>query len=270
MSRGPGRIERSIRELFDANPDLAFVTDELCEHCYPGVRPIERKHQIAVLRAARNVLKADPNWTAKRECGDQGNRWKFYNRDSGESRLRGLRPKSKQPVPHEWEWVNFGPGFGRARRKVPREPHEAVSDTRARKRDDRAQDDVAWHRLVRDADEVTRKRMLEAYRAISSDWKAWTAWMDARRAWMTRPDVWLKRYQARAVIGQETLKAAGRSSEPIIIPSNEAMRLAARARALINTNDPDAVRAGLAEIADALDAISRGRPGNLGWEVDAK
>jgi hypothetical protein len=26
MSRGPGRIERAIRELFDAHPDLAFVT----------------------------------------------------------------------------------------------------------------------------------------------------------------------------------------------------------------------------------------------------
>jgi hypothetical protein len=35
MSKGPGRIERAIRQLFDAHPDLAFVTDELCEHCYP-------------------------------------------------------------------------------------------------------------------------------------------------------------------------------------------------------------------------------------------
>jgi hypothetical protein len=45
MSKGPGRIERAIRELFDDNPDLAFVTDELCEHCYPAARPIERKQQ---------------------------------------------------------------------------------------------------------------------------------------------------------------------------------------------------------------------------------
>ena len=49
MSRGPGRIERALRALFDAHPDLAFVTDELCEHCYPGV-VIEKKHQVAVLR----------------------------------------------------------------------------------------------------------------------------------------------------------------------------------------------------------------------------
>jgi hypothetical protein len=63
MSRGPGRLERAIRALFDANPDLAFVTDELCEHCYPDARPIQRKHQVAVLRAAWNVLKHDPDWT---------------------------------------------------------------------------------------------------------------------------------------------------------------------------------------------------------------
>jgi hypothetical protein len=30
-----------------------------------------------------------------------------------------------------------------------------------------------------------------------------------------------------------------------------------KARALISANDPDAIRAGLAEIADALDAISQ-------------
>jgi hypothetical protein len=33
MSRGPGRIERAIRQLFDANPDEAFITDEIAEHC---------------------------------------------------------------------------------------------------------------------------------------------------------------------------------------------------------------------------------------------
>jgi hypothetical protein len=56
MSRGPGRIARAIRQLFDANPDLAFVTDELCEHCYPDARPIERKHQVAVAWGAATCL----------------------------------------------------------------------------------------------------------------------------------------------------------------------------------------------------------------------
>ena len=81
MSRGPGQIERAIRALFDASPDLAFVTDELAEHCYPGI-PIERKHQVAVLRAAHHVADPDPNWDSIR-TDDNGA--VFLNRDSIES-----------------------------------------------------------------------------------------------------------------------------------------------------------------------------------------
>jgi hypothetical protein len=40
MSRGPGCIERAIRQLFDANSHIALVTDELAEHCYPDARPV--------------------------------------------------------------------------------------------------------------------------------------------------------------------------------------------------------------------------------------
>ena len=61
MSRGPGRIERAIRALFDANPDAAFTTDDLCRACYPA-RRVEHKHRVAVWRAAHNVLKHDPDW----------------------------------------------------------------------------------------------------------------------------------------------------------------------------------------------------------------
>ena len=78
MSKGPGRIERTIRALFDAHPDLAFVTDELTEHCYPDARPIERKHQVAILRAAHKVVAHDPNWQAWRIDG-QGSGWVFGN-----------------------------------------------------------------------------------------------------------------------------------------------------------------------------------------------
>jgi len=80
MSRGPGRIERAIRELFDARPDEAFTTDELAEHCYSDTQPILKKHQVTVLRAARNVLKGDPDW-AMFSDGHQGGRMIFFNQD---------------------------------------------------------------------------------------------------------------------------------------------------------------------------------------------
>ena len=41
---------------------IGLVTDELCEHCYPDTRPIERKHQVSAPRAAWNVIKHDPDW----------------------------------------------------------------------------------------------------------------------------------------------------------------------------------------------------------------
>ena len=78
MSKGPGRIERAVRALFDAHPDLAFVTDELGEYCYPDARPIRRKHQIVVLRAARQVVANDPDWTGER-AQSRGGQWVLYN-----------------------------------------------------------------------------------------------------------------------------------------------------------------------------------------------
>ena len=63
MSRGPGRIERTIRALFDASPDEAFTTDDLCQHCY-GLAPeaSERKHRVAVIRAADKVVAGHLDW----------------------------------------------------------------------------------------------------------------------------------------------------------------------------------------------------------------
>lgn len=89
MSRGPGRIERAIRELLDAHPDLAFVTDDLVTHCYPGITTIERKHQVSVLRAMHKVIANDPDWWEwKIECG-QGSGAVFLNYGSLKSYTMG-------------------------------------------------------------------------------------------------------------------------------------------------------------------------------------
>jgi hypothetical protein len=63
VSRGPGRIERAIRALFDGDPDWAFTTDDMAAYCY-GLNPpqVERKHRVAVVRAATKVLSRDTNW----------------------------------------------------------------------------------------------------------------------------------------------------------------------------------------------------------------
>jgi hypothetical protein len=56
MSRGPGRIERAIASILDADPDNAFTTEELCERVYHGVNRVEKKHGVAVLRAAYRLM----------------------------------------------------------------------------------------------------------------------------------------------------------------------------------------------------------------------
>jgi hypothetical protein len=54
MSKGPGRIQRTIKELFEAELDNAFTTTELCERVY-GVKETDKRHRIAVIRAAKKI-----------------------------------------------------------------------------------------------------------------------------------------------------------------------------------------------------------------------
>lgn len=86
------------------------------------------------------------------------------------------------------------------------------------------------------------------------DFGTWRVWHEsgAWRAWISKPDIWLKRYQNRAAKVQET------HSAPTIAmpPPAEAARLAALVRTLMTENDPDAIRTGLAEIAAALDGMA--------------
>ncbi len=68
MSRGPGKIERAIEAVFAAEPDDAFATADLCDRVYTGVNRVEKKHRVAVTRAAKKV------------CGRTG--WDCYRTES--------------------------------------------------------------------------------------------------------------------------------------------------------------------------------------------
>src|SRR5215471_16956411 len=62
MSRGYGRVEMTIARLFARNPTGNFTTDELVARVYPDVDYVEKKHRVAVLRAARHVCDEDGWW----------------------------------------------------------------------------------------------------------------------------------------------------------------------------------------------------------------
>jgi hypothetical protein len=248
MSRGPGRIERAIRELFDAHPDLAFVIDELCERCYPNAAgQIERKHQVAVLRAAWAVIEDDPDWRAWRIAG-MGRGWVFVNEANVQSFTEGetiaggrwsandviyRSPGRAKRKPSKW--LRAGPGF----RRILHEPrihatdraellHYTPAPRAAVIRE--VTDHIAW----RDGDASVRAS-IAARRAIEHE--AWLA-EGKRLADLIRG----KSYEATDDVGNETLSPQA---------------FADRIRALMTQNDPDVVRAGLAEIADALDILGR-------------
>jgi hypothetical protein len=55
MSRGPGYVQCAIAAYFEAEPDNAFLLSELCERIYPRTNRIEKKHRVAVARAAKLI-----------------------------------------------------------------------------------------------------------------------------------------------------------------------------------------------------------------------
>jgi hypothetical protein len=75
MSRGPGRVEKTIAKAFAESPSATFSTDDLIVLIYPGV-DIEKKHRVAVLRAADRVA-ARLHWE-KWQCERAmwGNGWR--------------------------------------------------------------------------------------------------------------------------------------------------------------------------------------------------
>jgi len=58
-SRGLGHVQRAIVAYFEAEPDNAFLLSELCERVYHGANRIEKKHRVAVARAAKAIKTLD-------------------------------------------------------------------------------------------------------------------------------------------------------------------------------------------------------------------
>ncbi len=82
MSRGPGKIERTIEAAFASAPDDIFMMGDLVALAYPGVNRVEKKHRVSVLRAASRV------------CGRTDWRQMYSHRPGGGSvfvNLRSLR-----------------------------------------------------------------------------------------------------------------------------------------------------------------------------------
>jgi hypothetical protein len=109
MRKGPGWIERELAAIFDGEPDNAFMLEELCERAYPGVNRIEKKHRVAVARAAKNLAKRRTNLSWLH--GDAvGGTLVFFTWDNvmsyGVARLKcDSRYSGKNDPRHAWHWT---------------------------------------------------------------------------------------------------------------------------------------------------------------------
>jgi hypothetical protein len=71
MSRGPGRIQRAVANAFADTPSAAFSVDELAQIAYPESAQIERKHRVALVRAADAAAEA-AGWSAVQARNGKG------------------------------------------------------------------------------------------------------------------------------------------------------------------------------------------------------
>lgn len=62
MSRGPGKIERAISDLLEANPAGTFILPELVAAAYPDLEYYEKKHSVSIWRAVHNIKLPDNSW----------------------------------------------------------------------------------------------------------------------------------------------------------------------------------------------------------------
>jgi hypothetical protein len=127
MSRGPGRIERVIADAFTNNPSATFTVADLAASAYPGVNRIEKKHRVAILRAAWSVYRK-LGWTAMREdrlggelvfCNSLDVRsyalafircHSRYHPHGGRTPLHELEERVDNPNAPNTEWPNMQPG----------------------------------------------------------------------------------------------------------------------------------------------------------------
>lgn len=80
MSKGPGRIERAVEAVFAVAPDDAYTTADLIDHAYPGINRVEKKHRVAVIRAAKNICRRTGwRWFMTRALGGTLVFWNPYD-----------------------------------------------------------------------------------------------------------------------------------------------------------------------------------------------
>jgi hypothetical protein len=88
MSRGAGRVQRMVLQLFLDDPNGVFSTAYICQHVY-GRKRVQKKHRVAVLRALRLIAAHDmPELWRAAQRHERSDIWfdhRFHPKDSSDS-----------------------------------------------------------------------------------------------------------------------------------------------------------------------------------------
>lgn len=101
MSRGLGRVQAHIKELFIANPRAIYSTEDLCLLVY-GVERVDKKHRVAVLRALKSLARRSmPNLTRAVLNNERNDSW-YDVREWPVRNLRSDRATAPRPLKQNW------------------------------------------------------------------------------------------------------------------------------------------------------------------------
>jgi hypothetical protein len=80
MSKGFGRVQREIDQLFAGDPEGVFTTGDLCYEVYGTLHP-SKKQRVAIIRAAKAVAKTHPGIDSQRS-ETRGGAWIWFHHDN--------------------------------------------------------------------------------------------------------------------------------------------------------------------------------------------
>jgi hypothetical protein len=112
MSRGPGRVQQQLIEIFSKKPKAAFSTEQLCRKVF-RTENVQKKHRVSVLRALKRMsATAMPDLWRRSIRGNRDDEWFDYYRhwkypsfppkDGG--RAKDPRPKKEGPQKYTAPW----------------------------------------------------------------------------------------------------------------------------------------------------------------------
>ena len=164
MSRGPGRIQRSIYALIASDEHGAWLVSDICKQEYPRIDRIEKKHQVAVNRALSSMTLPEP-WEA-RYSGSRGNMRVLYNTRDPESKAR-----ADWLTKYDCSWDEY------RERHLNQDPEPEIVETVQESVTDRGSDELG--QLER---RIERTRTNIAFLESAGDHSAIRHWSDELRS----------------------------------------------------------------------------------------